>query len=680
MGSFDAWVNNGGGSHVDVPVYTQATLPTPTVGLIVKLSDFNRGLWYANGTTWLPVGNEIIFNPIDFGADATGVLDSSTAINLAITSMSAVTFDSVGYVLQPSPGVYRLSAPVDIVRRLVFTGGSVGVTNALPPVSLRPDPGITGIIVHFAGDGSPDGGNGGGSIIQNLSISGGAGTGEATEWTASTIVALGTYFKPTGYSQYVFKATARTGDFKTGLVEPTWPAVQFDSNGGSLGTTIVDNHVTWTTCKQTAIWVRAPAFIKDVSILNMAGDGLTIVAGTGSTPATNANGSAVSQVYIENSNGNGFYIAGSDANACNFQGVNVKGYKGWGVWDSSFLGNWHAGHQIEAGGPSLGGYQSDDPNAYSTFTGCYTETDSGKNRIMHPATWVGGLTDGFTDDSTGFIEEAGILHNFTVYNSDGLGNNVRSSLATSAGGNTSADAFGAQAESSIGVVVTGTVIGLGFKQSGYGAGFWALDIQHANAFSYAIATNQQAYYPNATFTMPEGAALGAPGESISELVRLYTGVAAPTTGAHVVNEIVFNKTPALGDPLLWRCTTAGTPGTWEECYAGPEHRLTSTPVDLSLSTKQNLFTVPAGKSCIVTYVNSRGPSATITTAAGGVGYNAGGTDVAVLSMPTTTATYQITGFTALVGTIGAAASVLGFKTTATQAATTMTIDVFGYLF
>ncbi len=93
-----------------------------------------------------------------------------------------------------------------------------------------------------------------------------------------------------------------------------------------------------------------------------------------------------------------------------------------------------------------------------------------------------------------------------------------------------------------------------------------------------------------------------------------------------------------------------------------------------------MFTVPAGRSCIVTYVNSRGPSATITTAAGGIGYNAGGTDVAVLSMPTTTATYQITGFTALVGTIGAAAAVLGFKTTATQAATTMTLDVFGYLF
>lgn len=39
--------------------------------------------------------------------------------------------------------------------------------------------------------------------------------------------------------------------------------------------------------------------------------------------------------------------------------------------------------------------------------------------------------------------------------------------------------------------------------------------------------------------------------------------AAPTTGAHVVGEIVWHATPASGGNIGWVCTTAGTPGTWK---------------------------------------------------------------------------------------------------------------------
>ncbi len=675
MGSFDAWVNNGGGSHVDVPVYTQATLPSPTVGLIVKLSDFNRGLWYANGTTWLPVGNEIIFNPIDFGADATGVLDSSTAINLAITSMSGVTFDSVGYTLGFSPGIYRLSAPIDVVRRLRMTTYGPAATNSDAPAAyLKPDVGITAIIVHFPNDGSADGGSGAGSVIENLTISG----TQAATWTASTVIALNSYVKPTAYSQYVFKATARSGDFKTGAVQPTWPALAFVADGASVGTTTTDNHVTWTTAHQTAIWLRASAHINNVSVFAISGDGVEVVASTSLVPSTNANGSSISQLYLEQTNGNGLYIAGADANACDFSGVSANSFKGWGVWDSSFLGNHHTAHQV-ASAVAVGAYKSDNTNARNVFDGCYAESGTGAASIKSPAIFIGGLPDGFTSDTDALLLYNNSLQSFTTLNNDGV-SYVRSSLGGPDGSNTAYTAFGAQAENSSAAVINGTQLRLKFAQAGYGAGFWGMDLVNNLDYAFAIATNQQAVYPNATLLAVQGIGLGNPGENVNSLVRMYTGAAAPTTGAHVVNEMVFNNAPSADSPLVWRCVTAGTPGTWEACYAGAEHRLASALIDLSLSTKQNLFTVPAGRSCIVTYVNSRGPSATITTAAGGIGYNAGGTDVAVLSMPTTTATYQITGFTALVGTIGAAAAVLGFKTTATQAATTMTLDVFGYLF
>ncbi len=39
--------------------------------------------------------------------------------------------------------------------------------------------------------------------------------------------------------------------------------------------------------------------------------------------------------------------------------------------------------------------------------------------------------------------------------------------------------------------------------------------------------------------------------------------AAPTTGAHVVGEKVYNSTPVAGGTIGWVCTTAGTPGTWK---------------------------------------------------------------------------------------------------------------------
>lgn len=115
--------------------------------------------------------------------------------------------------------------------------------------------------------------------------------------------------------------------------------------------------------------------------------------------------------------------------------------------------------------------------------------------------------------------------------------------------------------------------------------------------------------------------------------------------------------------------------------AGVESLLVSKVVDLSLSTKQTLYTVPAGQHLIVTKINSRSPTATLTTGSGGVGYDAGASDVTAgdTVMPTTATTYGL--FSSVTSTpIGAPTDVLGFKTSATQAATSMTIDVFGYFF
>jgi hypothetical protein len=42
----------------------------------------------------------------------------------------------------------------------------------------------------------------------------------------------------------------------------------------------------------------------------------------------------------------------------------------------------------------------------------------------------------------------------------------------------------------------------------------------------------------------------------------YYGTAAPTAGTYAVGDICWNTAPAAGEPSFWRCTAAGSPGTW----------------------------------------------------------------------------------------------------------------------
>ena len=110
---------------------------------------------------------------------------------------------------------------------------------------------------------------------------------------------------------------------------------------------------------------------------------------------------------------------------------------------------------------------------------------------------------------------------------------------------------------------------------------------------------------------------------------------------------------------------------------------TTASVDLNATAETTLYTCPAGKSCVVTHVVLRSPSAAVTTASISFGWNTGNADDvvanAVVSL-TGSGYYEVieAKSDAALGTAGGT-----FKidvNTAEGGALTATIDVFGYLF
>lgn len=105
-------------------------------------------------------------------------------------------------------------------------------------------------------------------------------------------------------------------------------------------------------------------------------------------------------------------------------------------------------------------------------------------------------------------------------------------------------------------------------------------------------------------------------------------------------------------------------------------------LDAAPGTTTNLFTVPAGKACIITKVVTRNHSAVLTTAVNDYGWDAGVNDVinGVFAALTGATNYQrvVADDDAV---RGAAANILKHSLeTAEGGVLTCTIDVFGYLY
>jgi len=131
------------------------------------------------------------------------------------------------------------------------------------------------------------------------------------------------------------------------------------------------------------------ATIENVWVNNFSGIGVRIEADVNRTPPTNANTWRINNVLITECGSHGLWVNGGDTNAGVAIALDSSSNGGWGVFDSSFLGNTYIGAHTATN--LLGGYKSDNRNARNLFLNCYAESDQNPAEIEPPAMVIGGL-------------------------------------------------------------------------------------------------------------------------------------------------------------------------------------------------------------------------------------------------------------------------------------------------
>jgi hypothetical protein len=138
------------------------------------------------------------------------------------------------------------------------------------------------------------------------------------------------------------------------------------------------------------IWLKARALIRNSAVAGFAGNGVNIVADSGTTNPVNrgnANLWKIDNARIVN-NYHGIFVDLGDANAGGAYNADCSSNQGWGIYDSSFLGNTYTACHTATN--VLGGYKTDNSNAQNVLVGCYSETPQAQE-FVQPTTIIGGF-------------------------------------------------------------------------------------------------------------------------------------------------------------------------------------------------------------------------------------------------------------------------------------------------
>jgi hypothetical protein len=131
--------------------------------------------------------------------------------------------------------------------------------------------------------------------------------------------------------------------------------------------------------------MNASTILRDVYVGGFSGNGIHIVATLPHASASLWQVQNCTVAFCEH----GLFADGADANAGCAIALDCRDNRGWGVYDSSFLGNTFIA--CHTNNNAKGPYETDDPNQRSMFLNCYSEQNQPPSDIAPPSMVVGGL-------------------------------------------------------------------------------------------------------------------------------------------------------------------------------------------------------------------------------------------------------------------------------------------------
>lgn len=304
---------------------------------------------------------------------------------------------------------------------------------------------------------------------------------------------------------------------------------------------------------KSGIWMRGRAFVYRCSFNEFAGHGIAIMAGSDNNPYQgNANGFIVRHCFCDDNRGDGVNIRGTDANAGWCEMMNVTRNDGWGVYEGSFINNFHAGHHSESN--ALGAYKSTNG---SVMIASYVEDGFGSN-----VEWAGpfyspsasNLSTNLGLQGPALVPERG-NGPVALQNLRGGFRGVQADITVD---------IGAEPLAIIASRHDTTTISYPFRISWFSdasGAFMRWGESALNLLNFGNNINTATYGRSAAV----GEHLNIPSfflGSGSGARNMTYGTAPPTTGARGRGDIVWNSNVASGQPMGWACSVAGTPGTW----------------------------------------------------------------------------------------------------------------------
>lgn len=343
--------------------------------------------------------------------------------------------------------------------------------------------------------------------------------------------------------------------------DTTLGSTQVASRGYAANYSIMDGFLIASaggTVDVDGIKLRCPGvLIRNCHVRGFKRNGIRIVASVGGAGETigNANLWRLEHIYLVSNGSDGLFTDGTDSNAGVGISIDATNNGGWGIYDSSFLGNTYIA--CHTSGNTVGPYKADGTVSANVFLGCYQEGSVGMSSINSPSIVLGGNLAGdgpLTSASDGFVFGAG-----TSFRGQLNAQNTRGAVSIGSGlalGDTSMSAFTFGSSDDTATLDAYRLI--------YDNVNLKWDLTNRNSGSRQVlslpggSASLRAFAPDFKNGLYLNGGFSAGG-------HVKVGSAAPTTGTWVKGDRVFNDYTVSGTATgieYWYCQLAGTPGTW----------------------------------------------------------------------------------------------------------------------